>query len=295
MLMLSNIFWLGTKELRSFLHDFVLVGFVVDAFSLAVIAQAQSNSQELHNASIAYVDEDHSELSRRIVRAFLPPYFQTPQRSPSAISPADERLEIYLRAGHPSELRTVCSRWPQPGDPAQRRRNRDGAGRARRRLCPADHHTEIQDFFRTPRPAAVAGQSRRAHRFQSQRDDGVVRQRHGDHQQRLDAGDRPGRRRDRPRARARHHGPSPGHAADAVRDCDVQGLGERPRHHRCGRPFALFRRPHPARHSHRRLDPAVHGRRGHLSVLRPAIGIFLGTVARSMPHSACSTCWSTCR
>ena len=79
MLMLSNIFWLGTKELRSFLHDFVLVGFVVYAFSLAVIAQAQSNSQELHNASIAYVDEDHSELSRRIVRAFLPPYFQTPQ------------------------------------------------------------------------------------------------------------------------------------------------------------------------------------------------------------------------
>jgi ABC-2 type transport system permease protein len=77
--MLANIFWLGTKELRSFLHDFVLVGFVVYAFSLAVIAQAQSNSQELHNASIAYIDEDHSELSRRIVRAFLPPYFQTPQ------------------------------------------------------------------------------------------------------------------------------------------------------------------------------------------------------------------------
>lgn len=79
MLMLANIFWLGTKELRSFLHDFVLVGFVVYAFSLAVIAQAQSNSQELHNASIAYIDEDHSELSRRIVHAFLPPYFQTPQ------------------------------------------------------------------------------------------------------------------------------------------------------------------------------------------------------------------------
>jgi ABC-2 type transport system permease protein len=77
--MLANIFWLGTKELRSFLHDFVLVGFVVYAFSLAVIAQAQSNSQELHNASIAYIDEDHTELSRRIVHAFLPPYFQTPQ------------------------------------------------------------------------------------------------------------------------------------------------------------------------------------------------------------------------
>jgi len=76
---IANIYWLGTKELRSFLHDFVLLGLVIYAFSLAVIAQAQSNSQELHNASIAYVDEDHSELSRRVMHAFLPPYFQTPQ------------------------------------------------------------------------------------------------------------------------------------------------------------------------------------------------------------------------
>jgi len=76
---ITNIFWLGTKELRSFFGDWVLVALVIYTFSLAVIAQAQSNSQELHNASIAFVDEDHSELSRRIVHAFLPPYFQTPR------------------------------------------------------------------------------------------------------------------------------------------------------------------------------------------------------------------------
>jgi ABC-2 type transport system permease protein len=76
---ISNIFWLGTKEIRSFLRDWVLVGLTIWAFSIVVIAQAQSNSQELHNASIAYVDEDHSELSRRIVGAFLPPYFHTAQ------------------------------------------------------------------------------------------------------------------------------------------------------------------------------------------------------------------------
>jgi ABC-2 type transport system permease protein len=76
---LENIFWLGTKELRSFFRDWVLLGFVVYSFSLAIIAQAQSNSQELHNAAIAIVDEDHSELSRRIAAAFLPPYFKQPQ------------------------------------------------------------------------------------------------------------------------------------------------------------------------------------------------------------------------
>jgi ABC-2 type transport system permease protein len=75
---LSNIFWLGTKELRSFFSDRVLLGFVIYSFSLAVISQAQSNSQELYHASIAVVDEDHSELSRRITGAFLLPYFKPP-------------------------------------------------------------------------------------------------------------------------------------------------------------------------------------------------------------------------
>ncbi len=76
---ISNIFWLGLKELRSFSHDFVLLGLVIYAFSLAIISQAQSSSQEVHNASIAVVDEDHSELSRRITHAFLPPYFKPPR------------------------------------------------------------------------------------------------------------------------------------------------------------------------------------------------------------------------
>src|SRR6516164_9741096 len=76
---LANIFWLGTKELRSFMRDFVLLGLVIYAFSLAIIAQAQSRAQEVYNASVGTVDEDHSELSRRIIRAFLPPYFQTPE------------------------------------------------------------------------------------------------------------------------------------------------------------------------------------------------------------------------
>jgi ABC-2 type transport system permease protein len=76
---LSTILWLSGKELRSFFSDWVLMGLVVYSFSIAVIAQAQSSSQELRNASIAVVDEDRSELSRRIARAFLPPYFKPAQ------------------------------------------------------------------------------------------------------------------------------------------------------------------------------------------------------------------------
>ena len=76
---IANIFWLGTKEIRSFTRDFVLLAFVIYAFSLNVLSHAGSYSQEVHNASIAVVDEDHSELSRRITRAFLPPYFKPAQ------------------------------------------------------------------------------------------------------------------------------------------------------------------------------------------------------------------------
>jgi ABC-2 type transport system permease protein len=90
---LSNIFWLGTKELRSFFSDWVLLGFVIYSFSLAVISQTQSNSQELFHASIGIVDEDHSELSRRIAHAFLLPYF----KEPVAIGEAD--VEHLMNAG----------------------------------------------------------------------------------------------------------------------------------------------------------------------------------------------------
>lgn len=87
---LSNIFWLGVKEIWSFSHDFVLVSLVVWAFSFAVYSQAQSSSQELHNASIGYVDEDNSELSRRIIHAFLPPFYKTPR--PVSLGDVDELM-----------------------------------------------------------------------------------------------------------------------------------------------------------------------------------------------------------
>ena len=41
MRMLSNIFWLGTKELRSVVHDVVLLALVAYSFSLAIISQSQ--------------------------------------------------------------------------------------------------------------------------------------------------------------------------------------------------------------------------------------------------------------
>ncbi len=88
----SNIFWLGVKELRSFAHDWVLIGLVIFAFSIAVTAQAQSRAQELYNAAIGFVNEDNSELSRRIIHAFLPPYYKSPQ--PMDLNDIDRVMNI---------------------------------------------------------------------------------------------------------------------------------------------------------------------------------------------------------
>jgi ABC-2 type transport system permease protein len=76
---LTNIYWLGRKELRSFFQDYVLLALVIWSFSFAIVSQAQSTGQEVHNASIAIVDEDRSQLSQRIAGAFLPPYFRSPR------------------------------------------------------------------------------------------------------------------------------------------------------------------------------------------------------------------------
>ena len=76
---LSNIYRLGLKELKSLTADKVLLVLICWAFSGAIYTAATATSQELHNAPVAVVDEDQSPLSQRIVGAFYKPYFQVPQ------------------------------------------------------------------------------------------------------------------------------------------------------------------------------------------------------------------------
>jgi ABC-2 type transport system permease protein len=75
---IQNILWLGLKELRSLVSDAVLVGFVVFAFTWTVYSQATGTSNEVNNASIAFADEDGSPLSGELASAFFPPRFQDP-------------------------------------------------------------------------------------------------------------------------------------------------------------------------------------------------------------------------
>ena len=77
---LLNIFWLGLKEIRSLLSDKVMLVFVIYAFTFAIYVQATGTSNEVNNASIAFVDENNSTLSKELINAFYPPRFQVPKK-----------------------------------------------------------------------------------------------------------------------------------------------------------------------------------------------------------------------
>jgi ABC-2 type transport system permease protein len=86
-----KVFHLGLKELRSLARDPIMVVLIVYAFSLAIYTAATAMPQTLNKAPIAIVDEDRSQLSTRIIGAFYPPYFMPPQRI--TLSEMDARMD----------------------------------------------------------------------------------------------------------------------------------------------------------------------------------------------------------
>jgi len=73
---ISNIYRLMIKELRSFRSDPVMMALVAYAFTIAIYAVATGASTEATNLSIGILDEDHSDLSRRIADGLTPPTFK---------------------------------------------------------------------------------------------------------------------------------------------------------------------------------------------------------------------------
>lgn len=67
------------KELISLWRDRVLLLFMLYAFSIAIYTQAHGITHELRNAAIAVIDGDNSPLSQSIRDAFLEPQFHPPR------------------------------------------------------------------------------------------------------------------------------------------------------------------------------------------------------------------------
>ncbi len=77
---LTNIGNLGVKELRSLARDPIMLVLIVYSFTLAITSAATVMPETLQKAPIAIVDEDRSPLSQQIIDGFALPYFQPPHR-----------------------------------------------------------------------------------------------------------------------------------------------------------------------------------------------------------------------
>jgi ABC-2 type transport system permease protein len=76
---LLNVALLCRKEFRSLLMDTPLMALILFAFTVGIYAVAKGVKAEVSNASIAVLDGDHSELSRRLRYAIHLPYFKAPE------------------------------------------------------------------------------------------------------------------------------------------------------------------------------------------------------------------------
>lgn len=76
---LLNIYRLGVKELYSLWSDKVMMVLLAYSFTIAIYIGATATSTELHNAPIAFADEDRSKLSGKIIDSFYQPMFSSPQ------------------------------------------------------------------------------------------------------------------------------------------------------------------------------------------------------------------------
>jgi len=87
-LRLANVLRLGVKELYSLRADPILLVMIIYAFTFAVFAQATGAKTEVENVAVGIVDEDDTELSRRIAGAILEPQFKRAvQLTPNQIDP----------------------------------------------------------------------------------------------------------------------------------------------------------------------------------------------------------------
>lgn len=74
----KNVARLARKEIASLFRDVTLMLLIGFAFTLAIDSVAKGIKAEVSNASVAIVDADHSDLSRRLRAAIRPPYFKPP-------------------------------------------------------------------------------------------------------------------------------------------------------------------------------------------------------------------------
>ncbi|GGE63790.1 ABC transporter permease [Streptosporangium jomthongense] len=145
-----NIWNLGMKELRSIWRDKVLLVFVLLAFTLVIYTAGSAGSMELNNTPVAVVDEDQSALSGHVIDSLQAPWFLEPDliqlnQIDSVLDTGSHTFGLVIPQGFERDMRT--------GQPTSLQLNIDatrmtqafiGAGYIERMIT-----TEVAEFLRS--------------------------------------------------------------------------------------------------------------------------------------------------
>src|SRR5262245_51995449 len=110
---LDNIYRLIVKELRSIRADPMVLVLVAYTFSVPIYTFATGASTEVKHLTVGVVDEDNSDLSRRLPNAFNPPLFKPPVLIPASEIDANmdnERLIFVLEIPPRFEMDLLAGR-----------------------------------------------------------------------------------------------------------------------------------------------------------------------------------------
>lgn len=75
---IRNIFWLILKEFRTLWREAILLLPVIYSVGPGIYLESSGDEDSLNNASVTFVDEDRSTLSRALQSALLPPRYLSP-------------------------------------------------------------------------------------------------------------------------------------------------------------------------------------------------------------------------
>ncbi len=112
---LKNIFHLGVKEIRGLFRDWLLVGLIVYSFTYAIVVASRAQPDSLNKAAIAIVDDDQSQLTKRLADAFIPPMFLPPKFiTQSEIDPGMDHGEFTFVVAFPASFQRDVMSGKEP-------------------------------------------------------------------------------------------------------------------------------------------------------------------------------------
>ena len=112
---LKNIYHLGVKEIRGLFRDWLMIGLIVYSFTYAIVVASRAQPDSLNKAAIAIVDDDQSQLTKRLADAFIPPMFMPPKFiTQSEIDPGMDHGEFTFVVAFPASFQRDVMSGKEP-------------------------------------------------------------------------------------------------------------------------------------------------------------------------------------